>query len=196
MSLSDGGNLGWRERAKSFATLCKDWLVDNMPGILKSLLEVSVTIGFTFIPFLFLSIDWPDDQSPNTLTTLSDAFFKYWEAGEIVLPLLGLCGAVSALLALNKGYFSWWVHMPVGTIVLLFAMGGGAALIGSDGFNNTLSPEIVRFGFIGYISLVILWFLLAAALRLTEPKTRRSDQSARSLLAEVNSRRNRTGDQT
>jgi len=167
-----------------------------MPGIMKSLLEVSVTIGFTFFPFLFLSIDWPDDQSPNTLSSLSDAFFKYWEAGEIVLPLLGLCGAVSALLALNKGYFSWWVHMPVGIIVLLFAMGGGAALIGSDGFSNALSPELVKFGFVGYILLVILWFILAAAVRLTEPKARRSDQNARSVIAEANSRRKAAGSQT
>jgi hypothetical protein len=196
MPLSDGDDRSWCEKTRAFSRFFKDWLVGIMPGVMKSLLEVSVTIGFTFIPFIFLSIDWPNDQSPNTLSTLSDEFFKYWEAGEIVLPLFGLCGAVSALLALNKGYFSWWVHMPVGTIVLLFAMGGGAALIGSDGFKNAISPELVRWGFVGYILLVGLWFVLAAAVRLTEPKTRRSDQKARSVLDEANSRRNAAGSQT
>lgn len=193
MSSSDGEDLGSLGRAKSVAALCRDWLIDSMPAIMKSLLEVSVTVGFTFIPFLFLSIDWPDDQSPNTILTLSDAFFEYWEAGEIVLPLLGLCGAVSALLALNKGYFSWWVHMPVGIFILFFAMGGGAALIGSDGFNNALSPELVKLGFVIYVLLAILWFGLAAAVRLIEPKTRRSDWNARKVLKEANSRRKSAG---
>jgi hypothetical protein len=68
--------------------------------------------------------------------------------------------------------------MPVSLIVLLFTVGGGTALIGSGGFDVVLSPELVEFGFVGYILLVTLWFFLAVVVRLTEPKTRRSDQSS------------------
>lgn len=167
--------------------------MERMSGFLKSFFEVIVTICFTFIPFFFLSIKWAASQGPNTSNSLSSAFFQYWQAGEIVLPILGLCGAVVALLALNVGYFSWWIHAAVGTIILVFTIGGGAALTGSDGFNKALNAELITFGFIGYAALAFLWFLLATRVRTTEPQTRRSDQKALTILQEANERRNKAG---
>jgi len=177
----------------SKAVYVKDWTMERISGVSKSFFEVFVTICFTFVPFFFLSIKWLESEGSNTSKSLSDTFFGYWQAGEIVLPILGLCGAVAALLALNIGYFSWWIHAVVGAIILVFTIGGGAALTGSDGFNNALNAELITFGFIGYAVLAVLWFLLAAKVRTTEPTTRRSDQKARSILDEANARRSKAG---
>ncbi len=196
MSSSDGQSINWYQRAWAAISNCWGWMMERVSGVSKSIFEVFVTIGFTFFPFFFLSIKWPETQGSNTQSTLSDAFFAYWQAGEIVLPIFGLCGAVAALLALNKGYFSWGVHALVSATILFFAFGGGAALIGSDGFNKTLNPELVTFGFFGYAILAFVWFLLAAKVRTTEPTTRKSDQKARSILDEANARRNKAGNQS
>lgn len=196
MFLNDGQKAEWSQKAMAFIAGCKEWIVERMSGFSKSFFEVFVTICFTFIPFFFLSIKWPKTQGGNTKATIVDAFLEFWQAGEMVLPILGLCGAVAALLALNKGYFAWWVHALVGATVLFFAFGGGAALIGSDGFNEALNAELIRFGFIGYMVLAFLWFVLAAVVRTTEPTTRKSDEKARSILEEANLRRSKTGSQS
>lgn len=196
MSSSDGKKITFPHQARAKMMGCKEWAVERIPGVFKSFFEVFVTICFTFIPFFFLSIRWLESEGSNTSKTLSDTFFGYWQAGEIVLPILGLCGAVVALLALNTGYFAWWVHAIVGSIILVFTIGGGAALTGTDGFNNVLNPELITIGFLGYATLALLWFLLAAKVRTTEPKTRGSDQKARSILAEAEARRNKAGSQS
>ena len=168
--------------------------MERVSGVAKSFFEVFATICFTFIPFFFLSIRWLEADGSNTSKSLSDAFLDYWQAGEMVLPILGLCGAVAALLALNIGYFAWWVHAVVVTIILFFTIGGGAALTGTDGFNKDLNSELITFGFVGYAILAILWFLLAAKVRMTEPTTRKS--GAPDILNKANARRNTTGGQS
>ena len=168
--------------------------MERISGVAKSGFEVLVTICFTFIPFFFLSIKWLDSEGSNTSKTLSDTFFGYWQAGEIVLPILGLCGAVTALLALNIGFFAWWVHAGVGFVILIFTVAGGAALTGTDGFNDPLNSELITIGFGGYVVLAFLWFLLAMKVRTTEPTTRTSNAS--NILNKANARRNTTGSQS
>lgn len=194
MSSSDSQNSIWYDRPVAAFKVCKEWAMERISGVAKSGFEVFVTICFTFIPFFFLSIKWLDSEGSNTSKTLSDTFFGYWQAGEIVLPILGLCGAVTALLALNIGYFSWWVHALVGAIILVFTIAGGAALTGTDGFNNVLNSELITVGFVGYAVLAFLWFLLAIKVRTTEPTTRTSNAS--NILNRANARRNTTGSQS
>ncbi|MEQ9682660.1 MAG: hypothetical protein RLO49_08125 [Rhodospirillales bacterium] len=170
--------------------------MEKVSGVTKSLFEVVVTVCFTFIPFFFLSIKWLEVEGENTQQTLTDAFLGYWQAGEIVLPILGLCGAVAALLALNVGYFAWWAHAVVGAILLVFTFGGGAALTGTGGFNQPLNPELITVGFAGYATLALLWFVLAAIVRTTEPHTRASDQVARTILEQANEHRGKSGDKS
>lgn len=167
---------------------------EKFGSIAKSFFEVMVTVCFTFIPFFFLSIRWTKAESEINTKGIAETFLSYWQAGEIVLPILGLCGAVTALLALNKGYFSWWVHAIVGVIMLVFVFGGGAALIGSDGFNKDLNTELIDAGFACYGILALVWFLLAIKARLTEPEVRRSDESAQDILSKVNAQRGRARD--
>lgn len=165
-----------------------NWL-EILDGMAKSFFEVIVTICFTFIPFFFLSIKWSKKDGTNSSHALFDSFQGYWEAGEIVLPILGLCGAVVALLALNVGYFAWWIHALVGAVILVFTFGGGAALIGTDGFKDSLNSELIEIGFIGYIVLAVIWFVLASIVRGTNPKTRNSAKSSKDVLDEANRRR-------
>lgn len=194
MSSDDRSFPQWCYRTLATLRQGKDCVMERISGILKSFFEVFVTICFTFIPFFFLSIRWLETEGANTSTSLSGSFFGYWQAGEIVLPILGLCGAVAALLALNIGYFAWWVHAFVGAIILIFTIGGGAALTGTDGFNNDLNSELITVGFVGYAILAFLWFLLAVTVRTTEPETRKS--GAPDILDIANARRKITGRQS
>lgn len=171
------------------ARVCKGWLMGKIAGCFRAFFEVSVTVCCTFIPFIFISVKWSQTQGPNTLSSLGYTFCQYWQAGQIVLPIFGLCGAVAALLVLNNGYFPLWVHALVGAVLIIFNIGGGAALTGSDGFNKSLNPELVYIGFGGYAVLAVVWFLLVSWVRNREPQPRSSDQMAQSILKDVNARR-------
>lgn len=173
-----------------------DFFTDKGPGMLKSLFEVTVTVGFTFVPFFFLSIKWLKSDGGNTQSSMLDAFWGFWQAGEIVLPIFGLCGAVAALLALNVGYFSWWVHAVVGIIVLIFTIAAGAALIGTEGMKKALNPELIYAGFFGYLLLAVMWWTLAAYVRTTEPRLRTSDRNARTLIEQANAVRDGARDRS
>lgn len=163
--------------------------MEKVSGFAKSLAEVLITVSFTFLPFVILAIRWPADEGGNTQHAISAEFLGYWQSGELVLPILGLCGSVTALLALNTGYFYWWVHAAVGVIVLILALGGGAALAESDGFNAALNAELVVAGFVLYLCLAVVWLLLAAVVRSTEPTPRASDKRALMILEQARMRR-------
>ena len=169
------------------------WVVERSSEISKSTVEVIATILFTFVPFIFLSIKWTQSAGANTQGGFADAFMAFWQSGEIALPIYGLCGAVSAVLALNKGYFSWWVHAAVSFMLLIVTLGAGAALMGSSGFNVPLNQEVVTYGFLGYSILVFVWFLLTVRVRTTKIGPRASDRNARGILDEANERRKNAG---
>ncbi|MCR9140269.1 MAG: hypothetical protein NXI27_30110 [Alphaproteobacteria bacterium] len=170
-------------------SLWKELFMERIGGYAKSFFEVFTTVCFTFVPFFFLSIRWQETDGSNSLPSIWKAFSSFWQSGEIVLPLLGLSGAVVSLLALNVGYFSWWVHAMIGALILVFTIGGGAALTGSRGFDVPLNNELVVTGFVGYGLLALVWFLLAAKVRTTEPKLRSSGESAQSILEQARRRR-------
>lgn len=172
----------------------KELISDKSPGFFKALFEVIVTVAFTFLPFAILSIKWLKSDGENTAVGAANIFWGYWQAGEIVLPILGLCGAVTALLALNVGYFSWWVHALVGLLVLVLTIAGGAVLIGTGGMKEVLNSEVITFGFWGYAILAATWLTLITCVRVTEPKPRVSDHKARVLLDDVNAKRDRPGE--
>ncbi|NPD16132.1 hypothetical protein HOY34_13080 [Xinfangfangia sp. D13-10-4-6] len=188
MSSGDDGNNG-KTSWKPNIEVCMEWLSDKLPGFTKSLFEVIVTVGFTFIPFFFLSIKWLKSDGANTASSLSGSFLGFWQSGEVVLPILGMCGAVVALLALNVGYFSWWVHAIVGLVVLIFTIGSGAVLIATGGMKQSLNSELITVGFVSYVSLALIWLFLAAVVRTTEARPRGSDRYARKLLDQVNKQR-------
>ncbi|MFD2256510.1 hypothetical protein ACFSSA_07475 [Luteolibacter algae] len=194
MSLSDRQNAKCYHGISRFFRGCKSWLVESFPfdtfsEVSKSFFEVIVTVVFTFIPFFFLSIKWSESEGANTSEAFSDTFYGYWQGGEIVLPILGLCGAIAVLLALNKGSFAWWAHALVVLVILGATIGGGAALKGSDGFNKDLNGEIITAAFVIYLFLAVLWLVLAAAVRINKPKPRESDLRAQDILRQVNERR-------
>lgn len=189
MSLNDEPKLPFHTNVLSILVGLKEWFSENSADVLKSFVEVCVTICFTFIPFFFLSIRWLQADGSNTSKTLWDTFTTYWQAGEIVLPILGLCGGVTALLALNAGYFAWWVRSLVGILILVFTLGIGAALFVSDGFSSPLNSGPINVGFFAYAFLAFVWFLLSARVRTTEARPRDSDNFANSILDEVNGRR-------
>ncbi|MEO9465321.1 hypothetical protein [Sulfitobacter pontiacus] len=170
----------------------REWFSENSSDILKSLVEVLVTVSFTFIPFCLLSIRWLQAEGANTTASFWTSFLKFWQAGEIGLPILALSGGVTALLALNAGYFSWWIRSLVGVLIIILALGVGAALFVSEGFNAELNVGLIDVGFISYGVLAFVWFLLLAKVRTTEPEPRESDRSAQSILKIANDRRKKS----
>ena len=168
--------------------------MERLSGLGKSIFEVCVTISLTFVPFLLLSFKWLETDGSNTSGDFLGVFFGYWQAGEIVLPILGLCGAVTALLALNKGYFEWWTHAIVSIFILVCVLGSGSSLIKTDGFTDELNSQIIITGFFVYGALAFIWIWLASTVRTTEPTTRQSD--ATDIINKANARRNDTGSQS
>jgi hypothetical protein len=165
----------------------------RLSGLPKSLTEVGITVVFTFLPFFFLSVNWRKIEGGNTTSSVSDNFMDFWSSGEIVLPVLGLCGAVTAHLTLNKGYFEWWIHAFAGVLIAFHVLGGGAALFVGGGFSQELNSEIIWFGFSGYGVLALVWLYLANRVRSTEAKPRDSNKSAKKILEDANSMRNSKG---
>jgi len=165
------------------------WLFENKTDIFKAFFEVLSTVSFTFIPFLVLSVKWIESEGTNTTETFFNKFSSFWTSGEVALPVLGLCGAIAAMLALNKGYFSWWVHFFIGFILLFSTLGVGAMLTGSHGFDRTINTEIVYACSFLYGMLAVIWFLLSTSVRTTEAGPRDSGRSAEKILNLARQRR-------
>lgn len=143
-----------------------DWLSRFAKGIMKrltynpfwrSVAEIFATVFFTFGPFLLLSIPFTPQAGELSNSAVQARFWEFWEGGELVLPILGLSGALVSLAALNKralhgalNYLSWF-------IAIACAIGSGFVLSETDVFSRPIHPPMVLWGFVGYAGMLLFW---------------------------------------
>lgn len=97
---------------------------EAIDGVVKAFLEVAITALFTFIPFLIFSVPFVQGDGPLNSEHVFDNFLAYWGKGEIVFPLLAMCGAVVSLVSINKVYYHWGMVLSSTVGALFIAMGG------------------------------------------------------------------------
>jgi len=123
--------------------------------------EIAVTVIFTFLPILLFSIPIIAGGDEITAEAIGGNFWSYWNSGELVLPLLGLCGTIVALISLNSSLFPGWLR-TIGLILAVIVSAGGGYLLGTNrGFGKMLLTEVVVATFIVYLVVIFLWFILA-----------------------------------
>jgi uncharacterized membrane protein len=127
----------------------------------RAFTEIAVTVIFTFLPILLFSIPIIAGGDEISAETVGSNFWSYWNSGELVLPLLGLCGTVVALISLNSSLLPGWLR-TTGLILALIISAGGGYLLGTNrGFGNILLSEVVVATFVVYLVVILLWFGLS-----------------------------------
>lgn len=160
----------------------RNWIPVNPLG--QSITEVVFAALFTFGPFLLLSVPWVASSGELTGPTVANKFWTFWDNGQIALPILGLCGAIASVAALNGRVIPNWLNVFAWLVAIGVAGAGWFALAETKGFSELLNNEIVSFGFIAYALLAILWIVLNVIAN-SRSENLSSDERARGLLEEM-----------
>src|SRR3990167_1643138 len=158
----------------------RNWIPVN--PICQSIAEVIFTSLFTFGPFLLLSVPWVASSGELSGATVANKFWTFWDNGQIALPILGLCGAIASVAALNGRVIPNFLNVFTWLIAIGVAGAGWFALAETKGFSEVLNNEIVSFGFITYGLLAVLWVVLNVIAN-SRSENPTSDERARILLA-------------
>ncbi|MBB3230122.1 hypothetical protein [Halomonas stenophila] len=134
--------------------------VQNHP-VWGSVAEVFFALIFTFGPIALLSIPLTGGDGDLSSEAVGSNFWTFWASGELALPILGLCGAVAALSVTNSRALSGVLIFTAWILALVLASACGYALSKSQGFTQDLYPQVIRFGFLSYAAILILWFILS-----------------------------------
>lgn len=127
----------------------------------RAAIEVFFALIFTFMPIVLLSIPFRSSTGELTRSAMESRFVSFFQSGEIVLPILAICGSIAAITAVNHRSISKFLHVICWACLLSAAIGSGFALAQTDGFSAELYPQIIEAGFIIYGFLLALWFVTA-----------------------------------
>lgn len=155
--------------------------IDDHP-LLASIVEVSLTVLFTFLPILFLSIPFTKESGTMNSLTFLTRFWNHWANGELTLPILTMCGAIASLAVVKSRAINGPLTYLAWVVAVAMAVGGGFALSASNGFSTQLYPEIVWTGFGLYALMLFLWATLSFCSR-REPDRSNPEERAIDLLA-------------
>lgn len=163
----------------------KELLIKWSRRILEGFIAVFITIIFTFCPILLAaSRPWTEGSFGENF---GRKFLSYWENGEIVLPILGLCGFITVtLFRYGKSRIRERILLFV---VLVLAFVSGSSVSESDGFEQPLATEIIFAGYCIYLFLVLMCIGLIAAIEPPKPQGRNSNEKADRLLMDVKKER-------
>jgi hypothetical protein len=150
----------------------KKSLLERIPidPYLRAAAEVSITVFFTFFPIALLSIPLRGNENGLSKENVWENFWSYWTAGELVLPILGLCGVIASAAAINNRILNkfWAFFAPI--VAVGCALAAGYALGDSNGFKNELYPQIISFGFVLYFLMLVFWFFLSVSVNSTSER--------------------------
>ena len=148
------------------------WRRNLICRVFHALREVAITIALTFLPVAFAaSLPWTETDWGSG--KFAARFLDYWANGELALPILAMCGAISAILFSRQA--------PVaGVSLVLLGLLCGLGMGESDGFSKDLDSTILRVGFWIYVGLAVIWIWLIAAHKTPEPGLR-SEKSSKIL---------------
>ncbi len=123
----------------------------------RAIAEVFFTLLFTFTPFLLLSIPFTPSAGDLSGDAVRSKFWAFWDAGELVLPILGLAGALVSLAALNNRALGGVLNFFTLFLAFGFAAAGWFVLSETKGFSEAIHPPIVWVGFFGYGFMLFVW---------------------------------------
>lgn len=147
--------------------------------------EVFITVFFTFFPIALLSVPLRGKEDGLSWEKVGENFWSYWTSGELVLPILGLCGVIASVAAINNRVLNkfWAFFAPI--IAVGCALAGGYALGDTDGFSNELYPQVVSFGFLLYAGMLVVWFFLSVSVNSISER-QNPEERAKALLRKKN----------
>lgn len=164
------------------------WPKENVNGICRSVVEVLVPAIFTFGPLAVISapIFYNKDElnHPGFISTFSG----HWDSGEIIIPVLGLCGSMFALVCMN--FFKYGSFFGFVTIILAAAVTfiGGITLGGNGGFSSPLTWLQIKFWLAVYCIGLFWWFALAVRNNTASANLRDTRGNVKKLLQEKTKR--------
>lgn len=127
----------------------------------QSLAEAFFTLLFTFAPIAMISYPLAASTKNVNANTFSENFLSFWTAGQITLPILGICGAVCAITVTNKKVIGGgWFFLSLSLCIILSCV-CGYALSESDGFSESMYPGVVNIGFMIYAGFLTFWCALS-----------------------------------
>ncbi len=133
-----------------------------------------ITMLFTFIPILLVaSLPWTHDINGSFGDDFWNSFASYWENGEMVLPILGLCGFITVTL-FRYGISRTWEKIILLTVTVI-ALLSGLFVSESDGFELPLATLIIYSGYFIYLFLAVVCIGLIAVIE--PPKSIRMNSS-------------------
>ncbi|MCB8887953.1 hypothetical protein [Vreelandella malpeensis] len=153
--------------------------------IWQSLSEAIFMVLFTFLPVALIAIPLADRNDQFQNYSFTSVFLSYWSSGQITLPVLGLCGAIAALLVTNfKKLNGCWFFCAI-ILCALPSLICGYILSESNGFSKELYSSVTTFGFFLYFIVLLFWLFLLIKSRASIPKNNFEDR-AKNILNERN----------
>jgi hypothetical protein len=127
----------------------------------RAMTESGFAVVFTFLPIMLLSIPFSERSGEISWSSFIEKFYKFWEGGQLALPILGVCGSVAALAALNGKGLPSFLNIIAWLVSVALFLACGFALAESAGFSETLNGGVLNAGVWAYIVILILWTLLS-----------------------------------
>ncbi|PVH27229.1 hypothetical protein [Pararhodobacter oceanensis] len=159
MSSVDGNELDGKP--KRFWHFIKKGIYFN--PLWRAVAEAVVTMLFTFTPFVLLSLPFTVSDGELTQATFRNQFWKFWEGGELILPILATSGALVSAAALNKRAIGDVLIFTAVFVSFFIAAGGWFVLGKTDGFAETIHPQVIWCGFVAYF--FVMAFLVLVTMR-------------------------------
>ena len=127
----------------------------------RAAVEVGVTVIFTFLPLILLSTPIIQGGQEISRLTVFGNLATYLDSGELVLPTLGLCGTLYAVVILNKELLRPFMMVLYIIIPAIIVMGGGYILGMNKGFAGELQEPAFAAVIIAYFVTTVFWFFLS-----------------------------------
>ena len=141
------------------------WIKGWIGRVGMGLLESIFTLFFTFLPIVLIALTHSLDNHEKTFL---NSFFGYWKSGEIVLPILGLCGYIWAIIITRypkekRG----WIYLLITFTFTAFSV----YMLGFyEGFEKPLPSVLINIFWGMYI---FLWISSVFLIAFSEPPSLR-----------------------
>jgi hypothetical protein len=156
-------------------------IVDSPIG--RAITEVVFAVVFTFLPIVLLSIPFSAQSGAITWDGFTDKFEKFWQAGQLSLPILAVCGTIAALAAINGRILPQLLHTLSWLVSVALFLGCGFALASSNGFSEPLNNGILNAGVWVYLLVLVIW--ITVAVKSEAPERPNPEERANKLVKEL-----------
>lgn len=163
----------------------KAWKEFRVDPLWHAGVEVLLTVIMTFLPLLLLSMPIIKGGEDFSEAAIANNFSSYLNSGEIVLPILSICGTMLAILGLHSRKFRspWIVLSIIATTVLLLV--SGYVLGTNRGFSGELQSPVF-YGLIAlYVVAVVFWFFMTWTARKEGETRSNAEERANQLLKQL-----------